>query len=165
MSRTKPIKSSIREAVVAVADKVARGEVANLNETLIEESGGPYEYVLAAYESKMRGDIAAVERNARSGSMNGAQLVLDIPGMEHAAVPFWVKVKDPETGEWLGVSPLAATLDQIDVEVAKLEQKAAVQTKIVAGYRATVDRLRELGVDGSTVGADIAAQFPREIEG
>lgn len=157
------MKSNVREAALIVADKIRRGEIANLNEAVIEAAGGPLEYVLAAYESAMRKDSAGLERNARDASMSGAMVQLEIPGLDHAAFPFWIKVKDDETGEWIGVPPSLATLDQIDVEVSKIEQTHATRGKIIAGFRATITRLRDLDVPGDTTGAEIEAMFPREV--
>lgn len=154
----------ISKAIVIVADKIRNGEIANLNEAVIEAAGGPDEYVMAAYEAAMRKDTSGFERDGRNASSTGASVQLELPGMEHASLPFMIKVKDPETKEWLWVPPSVATLDQADAEVRKLEQINAVRTKVIGGYRATIDRLRELGVPGETTGAEIAALFPREIE-
>lgn len=156
----------VRQAVAAVAEKIRNGEIANISQEVIEAGGGAEAYVQAAVEAAHRKDLAALERNARDASATGAssQLAFDVPGLEHASVPFWIKIKDPETKDQYGVPPAVASLDQMDAEVRKLEQVNNVRVKVVGGYRATIDRLRELGVPGDTTGAQIAAMFPKELE-
>lgn len=155
--------TTIREAVVIIADRIRNNEIANITEALIEAAGGPEEYVWAAVHAAQRKDHAGVKRNARDASSMGAMVQMEIPGLDHAAFPFWVERKG-EDGDTYGIPPSQATLDEVDTEVRRLEQNHAVRGRVIGGYRATVERLRELGVTGDTTGAEIEAMFPRELE-
>lgn len=157
-------RKNIREASVVIAEKIRNGEVASIDQAVLDAAGGAEEFVYQAAVAQLRKDTASVERNARAASLHGQSMQLEIPGVEHAAFPFWVKVIDKETGERLGVPPTVATLDEIDAEVARLEQKAEMQKRVADGYRATIQRLRDLGVPGDMTGADIAAHFGSEVE-
>ncbi|MFM2438631.1 MAG: hypothetical protein RLZ55_1454 [Actinomycetota bacterium] len=69
---------------------------------------------------------------------------MEIPGLEHAALPFWIERKG-EDGDTYGIPASLATLDEAETEVRRLEQTHTVRGRVIGGYRATVDRLRELG--------------------
>ena len=156
--------SAMRDACVLAAESLRRSESVALDETIIAAHGGDLvHYVEQAAIAAMAGDQAKLARNMRDAQSVASAHQIELPGMEHAAVPAFVEVK--EEGRKVLIPWELATLDQIDAEVRQMERATAVRVRVVGGYRATVDRLRALDVDADATGAEIAAMFPAELEG
>lgn len=155
--------SEYRMAVVKVAEELKQGHPVALFTKMVEAAGGWEAYVRAAAEAARTKDIAAFKRSARDAALNGFSAQLELPGLGHGTLPPFVYRKH-EDGEEYAVPWHEGTLDEQDAEVRLLERRLAVMRRVVEGYRRTINRLRELGVSGSTTGAEIQEMFPREIE-
>lgn len=153
--------SRIRQASVVVAEKIRANQAADIPEAIL---GDLEHYVAQAAEARLRQDVEAFKKSARDAGRSGASVQLQIPGMAHASLPFIVFVKDPDTGDDQGLPASQATVAQIRAEVRIQRRSVNVQDRIVSGWEATLERLEELGVQDDWLGAEVEAQFPRELE-
>lgn len=148
-------RSNIRAAAVVVATKIKAGQQAELAEEL--SKGDLTGYVELAAMARLRKDTTALRRTIRDAVIDlageGHQVQLVIPGLGHAGLPFIVFDGSR------AIPASHATLDQIDAEIAAHERRCATRGRIIGGWRATVDALRDQGVDGAETGAAISAKF------
>lgn len=153
-------QSKFREAAIIVAERIRNNETVELDDAIIEAHGDLVHYLEQAGLAALAKDKAGFRKNWRDAQMTQSATQLSLPGMEHASLPAVVFDKDDNA------IPIAlATLDQAEREIARMERALSVKSRVVGGYRATVERLRELGVTGEMTGAEIAATFPNELEG
>jgi hypothetical protein len=153
-------QAKFREAAIIVAERLRSGDIVDVEDAIIEAHGDLVHYLEQAGMAALAKDKAGFKRNARDAQMVQSATQLSLPGMEHASMPRAVFDDDDNM-----VPVELATLDQIEREVLRMERSVNVRVRVVGGYRATIDRLRDLGVTGEMTGAEIATTFPREIEG
>jgi hypothetical protein len=152
-------QSKFREAAVIAADRIRNNQAVELDEAIIEAHGDLVHYLVQAGLSAMAKDTAGFRRNWRDAQMTQSASQLSLPGMEHASLPAVVFDNDDN------MMPVAlATLAQIEREISRMERAVNTKVRVVGGYRATLNRLRELGVTDDQTGAEIAANFPNELE-
>ena len=153
-----------RRAIVKVAEKLSRDESISLPAAIIAAAGDIEHYIEQAARAALARDSEAVKKNLRDAQRQGFSLELSLPGMEYASLPRMVWVKDSETGEEFAMPTSQATLDQTDQEIKRQRRSVSVQDRVVSAWEATSKRARELGADGSWTGAELEANFPREIQ-
>jgi len=148
-------RSNIRTAAAVVAVKIRAGQRADLAEELAK--GDLTGYVERAAVARLRKDETALRNTIRDAVIDitdaGSGAQLTIPGLDHAGLPFIVFVGAQ------AIPAVDATLDEIDREVSQHERRVATRSRVIGGWRATVDTLRAQGIDGSETGAAIASKF------
>jgi hypothetical protein len=153
-----------RRAIVRVAEKLSRDESISIPAGIIEAAGDVEHYIEQAARSALARDSEALKKNLRDAQRQGLSLDIAFPGMDHASLPRMVFIKDAESGEEFAIPASQATLDQIDTEISKQRRSVSIQDRVVSGWEATSCRARELGATGEWTGAELEANFPREIE-
>jgi len=153
-----------RRAIVRVAEKLSRDESISIPASIVAAAGDIEHYIEQAARSALARDSEAVKKNLRDAQRQGLSLDIALPGMEHASLPRMVYVKDTETGEEFAVPASQATLDQIDAEISKQRRSVSIQDRVVSGWEKTSSRARELGATDTWTGAELEANFPREIQ-
>lgn len=159
MSRTE-----LNRAIIAVAEQIRNDESVSISDAVIAPYGDVLHYVKQAAESALRKDTEALIKNMRDAQRSGGSLQMSLPGMEHASLPLMVWQKDPETGEKFGVPTALATIVQIKSEIRRQRRTVDSQDRVVSGWEATVARAEELGATDDWTGAELEANFPKEIE-
>lgn len=151
-----------RQAAAVVAERIRKGEVADLARTVVGEDLEVWLEDLAV--ATITKDANRVKRSMREAARRGASIQLALPGMEHAALPPVVFARD-EHGMDIAIPVWLATKAQIRREVSLHRRAVAIQDRVVAGYEETLARLDELGVSDEATGAEILEQFPVALEG
>lgn len=159
MSRTE-----LNRAIVAVAEQIRNDQSVNLSEAVIAPYGDVEHYVKQAAEAALRKDAEALKKNMRDAQRHGHSLQLSLPGMEHATLPVMVWQRDSETGDEFAVPVALATLAQIKTEIRKQRRSVDAQDRVVSGWEATVAKAEELGATDGWTGAELEANFPKEVE-
>lgn len=157
-------KTELNRAIVAVAEQIRNDERVNLSDAVIAPYGDVLHYVKQAYEAALRKDTEAIKKNMRDAQRSGHSLQLSMPGMDHATLPVIVWQRDTETGDEFAVPAALATLAQIKGEIRKQRRSVDAQNRVVSGWEATVARAEELGATDDWTGAELEANFPKEIE-
>ena len=153
--------SELFHVVVKVAESLRNGTEAALDDAVIEAAGGLEAYVKEKALAGLATDQAAAARAMRDAqTLQAARSQITLPGLEHAALPSSVEIK--EEGRRIFVPLAMATIDQTDAEVRRMERATAVRVRVTEGYRATVNRVKELVGDGSTLMGDVMAMFPAD---
>jgi hypothetical protein len=151
----------ITNAIVKVTDKIKRGEIALVDESYLESIPDIDHYVLQAVLAKLRADANAVVRNIQDAQMNhemSSQLTL--PGIEHASLPAAVKDLSSPKGK-ARMKPLRmANAKEITTELRTYRRRVDVQNRIVGGYEATWNSIKEtIPVDDEMTGSEIESQL------
>lgn len=157
-------KSELNRAIVAVADQLRNDESVNISDAVIAPYGDVLHYVRQAAESALRKDTEALKKNMRDAQRAGHSLQFSLPGMDHASLPVMVWQRDSDTGDEFAVPAALATLAQIKSEIRKQRRSVDAQNRVVSGWEATIVRAEELGAADDWTGAELEANFPKEIE-
>jgi len=157
-------KSDLNRAIVAVADHLRNEESVSISDAVIAPYGDVLHYVKQAAEAALRKDTEALKKNMRDAQRSGQSLQLSLPGMDHATLPWMVWEKDAETGDEFAVPAALATMAQMKVEIRKQRRSVDSQDRVVSGWEATMARAEELGATDDWTGAELEANFPKEIE-
>jgi len=151
-----------RRAIIAVAEKLRSDESISIPEAIVTAAGDIEHYIEQAARAALAKDAEALKKNLRDGMRQGMSLQMSLPGMEHATLPTMVFVK--ENGEEFAKPASLATLDEIDAEIRKARRSVEIQDRVVSGWEATSARARSLGATGDWTGAELEANFPKEVE-
>jgi len=152
----------IREAVVAVADRIRKNETVDLAATVAGEDLEGWLEDLAL--STIAKDGRAVKRRIREGTRQGfGTMQIALPGMEHAGLPLMMWRREDDGSETAVPLPLA-TFAEVRREVAQHRRAVKIADRIVKGFEATIDKLETLGVTDETTGAEILEQFAPSLE-
>lgn len=157
-------RSELNRAIVAVAEQLRNSETVNISDAVIAPYGDVMHYVKQAAEAALRKDTEALKKNMRDAQRHGHSFQLSLPGMEHASLPLMVWDRDAETGEEFAVPTALARWPQIKAEIRRQRRSVNAQDRVVSGWEATESRAEELGVTDEWTGAEIEANFPKEIE-
>lgn len=147
----------IRQAITFVAEKIRKGESADVALSITGENVELWLEDLAM--STIDKEARRVRKGTRDAARKGvASIQLALPGMEHAALPPIVWKKD-ENGFDVAVPTMLASKGEIRREVLNNRRVVNLIDQVVAGWEATLDRLDELGVSDEATGHEILDQF------
>jgi hypothetical protein len=148
----------ITNTIVKVTEKIKRGEVASIDDTFLESIADLDHYVEQAVMAKLRADNNAVVRNIQDAQMstNVASLQLNLPGLEHAALPAAVKDLGAPASKPTMKPLRMATAKEIRSEIKTYRRRVEVQARVVGGYEETWRKVEEMiDLDDETTGAEI----------
>jgi hypothetical protein len=150
----------IREATVVVAEKIRRGEVADAANALVGDDLEAWIEDLAV--ATIERDTQRIKRGMREASRRGASIQLELPGLEHAALPPVIWIRD-EAGADVALPVWLATVAQIRREVSLNRRTVDLQSRVVAGWEATLAQLEKLGVPDGMTGGEIADRYAPQL--
>lgn len=157
------MNSKIKQAMVVMADRIRNGQVADVDDAVLEAYESAEAYVQAAVDAKKDLDRRGVQRNLRDAMRHGAGQQLSLPGMDHAALPAVVFRTYPD--DTFEVVPWQrATKGEMKDEVRRMRRSVAAQDAVVSGYEASLRWLDDHGIGDDVLGDEIVEQFGRQIE-
>ena len=159
-------RMDIANAIIKVTEKVKRGELALVDEAVLDSIPDFDHYVQQAVYAKLRKDNNSVVRALQDAQMNTAAqgLQLGLPGFEHAALPSIVRDLEAPADKPRMKSSRDATAKEIHTEIKLYRRRVNAQDRIVSGYEATWDAVNSMvSIADTTTGAEIE-QALRAIE-
>lgn len=136
----------ISNAIINVVQKIREGDVAQVDQAVIDSIADLDHYVESAVFAKLRQDNNAVVRGIQDAQMSSAAaaLQLGLPGLEHAALPSAVRDLDAPSDKPRMKSVRRATPKEIQTEIKTYRRRVDAQSRIVNGYETTWSRIEEL---------------------
>lgn len=136
----------ISNAIINVVQKIKQGDVAQVDQAVIDSIADLDHYVESAVYAKLRQDNNAVVRGIQDAQMSSAAaaLQLGLPGLEHAALPSAVRDLDAPTDKPRMKSVRRATPNEIQTEIKTYRRRVDAQSRIVNGYEVTWSKIEEL---------------------
>ena len=148
----------ISNAIINVVQKIKQGDVAHVDQAVIESIADLDHYVESAVFAKLRQDNNAVVRGIQDAQMSSAAaaLQLGLPGLEHAALPSAVKDPTSPTDKPRMKSIRRATPTEIQDELRTYRRRVDAQNRVVTGYEMTWSKIEELvDLNDDMTGEDI----------
>lgn len=136
----------ISNAIINVVQKIREGDVAQVDQAVIDSIADLDHYVESAVFAKLRQDNNAVVRGIQDAQMSSAAaaLQLGLPGLEHAALPSAVRDLDAPSDKPRMKSVRRATPKEIQTEIKTYRRRVDAQSRIVNGYETTWSKIEEL---------------------
>lgn len=136
----------ISNAIINVVQKIREGDVAQVDQAVIDSIADLDHYVESAVYAKLRQDNNAVVRGIQDAQMSSAAaaLQLGLPGLEHAALPSAVRDLDAPSDKPRMKSVRRATPKEIQTEIKTYRRRVDAQSRIVNGYETTWSKIEEL---------------------
>jgi hypothetical protein len=148
----------ISNAIINVVQKIREGEVAQVDQAVIDSIADLDHYVESAVWAKLRQDNNAVVRGIQDAQMSSAAaaLQLGLPGLEHAALPSAVRDLEAPVDKPRMKSVRRATPKEIHTEIKTYRRRVDAQSRIVNGYEVTWSKIEELvDLNDDMTGEDI----------
>lgn len=148
----------ISNAIINVVQKIREGDVAQVDQAVIDSIADLDHYVESAVFAKLRQDNNAVVRGIQDAQMSSAAaaLQLGLPGLEHAALPSAVKDPNSPTDKPRMKSIRRATPTEIQDELRTYRRRVDAQNRVVTGYEMTWSKIEELvDLNDDMTGEDI----------
>ena len=136
----------ISNAIINVVQKIREGDVAQVDQAVIDSIADLDHYVESAVFAKLRQDNNAVVRGIQDAQMSSAAaaLQLGLPGLEHGALPSAVRDLDAPADKPRMKSVRRATPREIQTEIKTYRRRVDAQSRIVNGYEETWSKIEEL---------------------
>lgn len=136
----------ISNAIISVVQKIRQGEVAQVDQAVIDSIADLDHYVESAVWAKLRQDNNAVVRGIQDAQMSSAAaaLQLGLPGLEHSALPSAVRDLEAPADKPRMKSVRRATPKEIQTEIKTYRRRVDAQSRIVNGYEVTWSKIEEL---------------------
>lgn len=136
----------ISNAIINVVEKIKQGDVAYVDQAVIDSISDLNHYVESAVFAKLRQDNNAVVRGIQDAQMSSAAaaLQLGLPGLEHAALPSAVRDLNAPSDKPRMKSVRKATPKEIQTEIKTYRRRVDAQSRIVNGYETTWSKIEEL---------------------
>jgi hypothetical protein len=136
----------ISNAIINVVQKIRQGEIAQVDQAVIDSIADLDHYVESAVWAKLRQDNSAVVRGIQDAQMSSAAaaLQLGLPGLEHAALPSAVRDLEAPADKPRMKSVRRATPKEIQTEIKTYRRRVDAQSRIVNGYEVTWSKIEEL---------------------
>lgn len=156
----------IANAIIKVTEKVKSGEVALIDEAIMDSIGDAEYYVQQAVAAALRRDAKGLVKSIQDAQMSvrSHALQLGLPGLEHAALPSLVTDLDAPPDKPRMKSAYRATAREIRAEIKTYRRSVNARDRIVSGYEATWDAIAaNINIDDDMTGEEIE-QAVRSIE-
>lgn len=148
----------IQNAIIKVTEIVKSGDIAFIDQAVLESIEDAEYYVQQAVYAKLRQDNRAVMQSLQDAQMNAviSGLQLELPGLEHAALPAMVRDLDAPADKPRMKSVRDASAKEIVSEIKHMRRRVNAQDRVVSGYEATWETIAGLvTITDETTGLEI----------